>query len=310
MEERGIRRLLPYCLPLLGVVALLAGAQPGADAAATEVTAGVAATGAPTSPPVPATAPPGTVAPAPPTTSPPAPARVATTPPAPRTAPPPATPGQPAPAPQLAGGTWAVVIGVNDYPRAADLHFAEADAQDVATALSGLGTQADHLRMLTGAAATGPAVRAALDWLVAHAGPDALAVVFFAGHVRRLGPGSEGLGLADESVLADSELAERLAGLHARRAWITVAACFGGGFTEVLAPGRVLTGAAAAGENAYETTEFDRSYLVRYMIREALIERRSAPTVQDAFAYAAARQRHDFRPVQFEMDAPVMDLRS
>ena len=227
-----------------------------------------------------------------------------------RVGPGPVAAAQAAPAPAPPGGTWAVVIGVNDYARGEDLHFAEADAQDVATALSGLGTQADHLRVLTGPAATGSAVRAAIDWLVAHAGPDALAVVFFAGHVRRLGPGAEGLRLADESVLADSELAERLAGLRSRRVWITVAGCFGGGFTEVLAPGRVLTAAAAAGEYAYETTEFDRSYLVRFMIREALIERRSAPTVQDAFAYAAARQRHDFRPVQFEMDAPVMDLRS
>lgn len=207
-------------------------------------------------------------------------------------------------------GTWAVIVGINDYAGTGDLHFAEADASDMAQALVGLGTPADHIRHLAGAAATGPGVRAALDWLVAEADPEALAVVFFAGHVRREGASAESLRLADGELLSDAELASRLQGLRARRAWITVAACFGGGFVEVLAPGRVLTAAAPASEKAYETTEYDRSFLVQFMVREALIEGRSAPTVQDAFAYAAARPRHEFRPVQFEMDAPRIDLRS
>jgi hypothetical protein len=201
-----------------------------------------------------------------------------------------------------------VIIGINDYPGSDDLHFADQDAGDMSDALVGLGVPSSQIRLLVGDVATGPTVRAALDWLVANAGPDALAVVFFAGHVRKTG-GAEAFRLADDDSLSDSELASRLQPLRAHRAWIAVASCFGGGFTEVLAPGRILTAAASADEYAYETTEFNRSYLVEYMVREAIIQHRTAPTVQDAFAYAAARQRSGFHPVQYEMNAPVLDLR-
>jgi hypothetical protein len=199
-------------------------------------------------------------------------------------------------------------VGANHYPQAHDLQFAEADAHGVADALTGLGVPRNQITLLTGATATGPTMRAALDWLVANAGPDALAVVFFAGHVSQERRGGETLRLPDNGKITDAELAARLRSLQARRAWIAVAGCHGGGFTEVLAPGRILTGASAANEEAYETSTYNRSYLVQYMIREAIMEGRTAPTVQAAFAYAAARQA-EHHPVQFEMDAPPLDLR-
>ena len=180
----------------------------------------------------------------------------------------------------------------------------------MADALTGLGVPGGQIRLLAEGAATRGSVHGALDWLVANAGPDALAVVFFAGHVGKSG-GAEELRLVDGG-LRDTELARRLERLQARRAWVVVAGCFGGGFTEVLAPGRVLTGAAGPDQNAYESTEFNRSYLVQYMVRRALIERRSEPTVQAAFAYADAalgREHPEHRPVQFEMHAPPLDLR-
>jgi hypothetical protein len=45
-------------------------------------------------------------------------------------------------------------------------------------------------------------------------------------------------------------------------AWITLATRFAGGFTELLAPGRVLTAASPDGQLAYESRTLAHSYLV------------------------------------------------
>ncbi|MGI8683550.1 MAG: hypothetical protein ACR2MO_00340 [Acidimicrobiales bacterium] len=117
---------------------------------------------------------------------------------------------------------------------------------------------------------------------------------------------------ADGGLVEDRELGERLAHLTARRAWIAIVGCYGGGFTELLADGRILTGAAPADGLAYETSEFSRSYLVQYMVREAIIEQRAAGSVQAAFLYAAAelaREHPGRAPVQVDMAGEPLDLR-
>ena len=81
-------------------------------------------------------------------------------------------------------------------------------------------------------------------------------------------------------VMGGRELGERLGHLRAGRAWIAIAACYGAGFTEVLAPGRILTGASAADALAYESSQYGRSYMVQYMVREAMIERRAPDSVR------------------------------
>ncbi|MEO7837292.1 MAG: hypothetical protein ABIS21_06585, partial [Acidimicrobiales bacterium] len=132
------------------------------------------------------------------------------------------------------------------------------------------------------------------------------------GHVRKLASTTEAIVAADGGEIADRELGDRLAPLQARRAWIAMVACYGAGFTEVLAPGRVLTGAAPADALAYETSLFGRSYMVQYMVREALIERRAGSTVQGAFAYARAelaREHPGRQPVQIDAGTALLDLR-
>ncbi|HVL93096.1 MAG TPA: caspase family protein [Acidimicrobiales bacterium] len=231
-------------------------------------------------------------------------------------------PAEPAPAldlrPAIAGaaptgGTWAVVIGIDDYPGTGnDLKSAVNDADDMVTALAGLGVPAEHRLVLRNRQATADGIRGALDWLIARSGEDALAVLFFSGHVRKLGPSTEALVGADGAVLADDELAERLGALAARQAWVAVAGCYGGGFTEVLAPGRVLTGAAPADALAFESSLYNRSYLGQFMIREALIEGRAPGSVQAAFAYANRQLalRHPGRQlVQFDLLGTALDLR-
>lgn len=238
--------------------------------------------------------------------------------------PPPPAWGGPPPAPlpppvarpprsSTAGGTWAVAIGINDYPgNGHDLRAAVADAETLDQALSEMGVGADRRLVLRDAEASGAAMARAADWLVARAGPEAVAVFFFAGHVRKLGPGREGLVGADGGILSDEALAARLSTLAARRVWVAVAACYGAGFDELAGPGRVLTGAAAANALAYESTTLGRSYLVEYMVKRAMIEQRAPTSVQAAFAYArqAVAREHPGRvPVQLDWGGGELDLR-
>lgn len=243
--------------------------------------------------------------------------------------PPPATFDAPAPAPlppppalrrdpqfsaaQASGGTWAVSIGINDYPGGGhDLRSAVNDATDVDQALEALGVPADHRLLLRNAEASAAVVRRAAEWLVAHAAPDAVAVFFYAGHVRKLSSETEAIVAADGDLVTDAALADLLAQLPARRAWVAIAACYGGGFTELLAPGRVLSAAAGANSLAYENSKFARSYMVEYMVHQAMIERRAPDSVQAAFAYAQAALSRDYpgrEPVQADAGSAPLDLR-
>ena len=217
-------------------------------------------------------------------------------------------------APAVGAGTWAVIIGINDYPGTAyDLGAAVNDAAEVERAMLMLGASRDHVTTLLDGAATGAAIRDGLDWLTANAGPDAVAVVFFAGHAVKQQPGVEALVAADGVRIADTELGNRLSSLTARRAWIAIAGCYGGGFTEVLAPGRILTGAAPANSLAYENTAFNRSYMVEYMVHRAIVQGHARQSVQAAFAYASDALARDYpgrQPVQVDNSGAPMDLRA
>lgn len=212
-----------------------------------------------------------------------------------------------------AGGTWAVIIGVNDYPGSGhDLRSAVNDAMDVNEALARMGVPGDRRVLLRDNQANAATIRTALDWLVANAGPDAVAVFFFAGHIRNLGGGSEAMVGADGGLVRDTDMAARLSRLEARRTWIALAACYAGGFTEVLRDGRVLTAAAPAGSLAYESDGYQRSYLVEFMVRRAMIHGAAATSVEAAFAYARAEigRDHPSRvPVQFDSAPGEVDLR-
>jgi caspase domain-containing protein len=210
-------------------------------------------------------------------------------------------------------GTWAVVIGINDYPGTAhDLSSAVPDAEEMNRALEALGVPADHRLLITEGQATARVIGTAADWLVARAGRDAKAVFFFAGHVRKQSATIEAMIGADGGTVTDAQLAKRLAPLQAGRLWVAMAACYGGGFTEVLRPGVVLTGAAAANERAYESAEFNRSYMVEFMVRQAMVQGRASESVQAAYAYArsALAPAHANRmPVQFDQGTGPLDLR-
>ena len=219
----------------------------------------------------------------------------------------------PAPGSFQSGGTWAVMIGINDYPGSrSDLRSAVNDADDMDLALGEMGVPAGNRLVLRDTQATASGIRQAVEWLVSRAGPEATAVFFYGGHVRKIGLTSEALVGADGGLVEDRELGERLSHLNARRTWVAIAGCYGAGFTELLAPGRVLTGAASADALAYESSEFGRSYMVQYMVREAMVEKRAPASVQAAYAYALTeltREHPGRQPVQLDAGAGPLDLR-
>jgi hypothetical protein len=196
------------------------------------------------------------------------------------------------PAPAGGGGIWAVSIGVNHYANGHNLNDADNDADAMDHALALYRVPGDHRLELRDQPAS--AISTAVRWLDAHAGPDSIAVFFFAGHVDRLAKGASLMGSDDRGVSA-GELAGLLGGLPAHRAWITIAGCYAGAFTPVLAPGRVLTAASSAGHVSYESTAMARSYLVEYMVQRAMVDGQASNSVEDAFAYAQ-RQIHQDAP--------------
>ena len=159
--------------------------------------------------------------------------------------------GAPAPEPEpgpVAGRspqTWALIVGINAYPRGDhDLRTAAADVRDVDDAVAGYGVASDHRRVLLDRSATAANIRAAFGWLTARAGPDDTAVVFFAGHAAHVGGGRRAgrpevaAIAADDVALPQSELGRLLAPLRARSVWLAMAACYGAEFDGLLAPGR------------------------------------------------------------------------
>lgn len=236
----------------------------------------------------------------------------------------PAQPRPPAPPPEQlrasstsptvtpAGGTWAVLIGINDYPgENHDLRSAVNDINDVDEALKKMGVAADRRLVLRDGQASADRIRSAVDWLSARAAPDATAVFFYAGHVQKVTSSTEALVGADGVMINDQELADRLESLQARRAWIGIAGCYAGGFTEVVKAGRILTAAAPADSLAYENDGFGRSYLVEYMIRRGMIGK-GFTTVEGAFAWATTELKRDYPnrlPVQQDQVSGDLDLR-
>lgn len=200
------------------------------------------------------------------------------------------------------GEVLALVIGIDDYPgRRSDLRAAVADAETIDAALHGFGVPAGNRVVLRDGQARRDAVVEAIRSLAARATDRSTVVFAYAGHVRKVGPGREALVTADGGLISDQELAVLLAPTAAERMWLLLATCYAGGFTEALAPGRILTGASGADQLAYESPDLKASFLVHHLVREGWLEGMAGPSVQEAFAHAdaaLAATRPERRPVQ------------
>ena len=78
--------------------------------------------------------------------------------------------------------SWALVVGVNDYPHVGPLDYAVNDATKVAEVLEGLGFPADNVVVLTDAEATRARILSQLQGLGDRVGADDRVFFFFAGH--------------------------------------------------------------------------------------------------------------------------------
>jgi len=125
---------------------------------------------------------------------------------------------------------------------------------------------------------------------------------FYSGHVRQVAGDPDRDGEAvDEALVAadgdnvyDGQVADLLQGLEARSTWLGIAACYGAGFDDALAAGRVLTAAAGENDVAYENSSLGHSYMVEYMVRRAMLQGKAPSSVQDAFAWARAQIARDY----------------
>lgn len=208
------------------------------------------------------------------------------------------------------GDVLALVVGIDDYPgRRYDLDSAVADADTIDRALAHFGVPAANRVVLRDGQARGEELVAAVQQLASRARPGTTVVVAYAGHVQKLDRNTEAIVAADGDLLTDRELARLLAPAQADRMWFLIASCYAGGFTELLAPGRVLTGAADANSIAYENPDLHGSYLVHYLVQEGWLEGRAGSSVQEAFAYAdrvLAQSHPDRRPIQIdELGTPL-----
>lgn len=201
-----------------------------------------------------------------------------------------------APTTEAAKTVFGLIIGINDYPgTTSDLEGAVPDAEDMADALAMYGVPAANVHTLLDADAGTPQINDALSWIDEATQPDSTVVIFYAGHVRKISDQTEAIVAADGGVLPDWYLAKQLETLPAHNVWIVMAACYGGGFTELMAPGRILTAAADANSLAYENDSFGRSYLDEYLIHQGLLEHKAdGPTAQQAFTYAQAGLQRDY----------------
>jgi hypothetical protein len=201
------------------------------------------------------------------------------------------------------GGVWAVIVGVDDYPGDdADLKAAVADARDVDSALAAYGVPANRRMVLLDRQATGDNIRGALAWMAGRASADSTTVFFYSGHVRQVAGDADRDGeVIDEAMVGadgdnvfDGQVADLLRNSEARATWLGIAACYGAGFDDAIAPGRILTAAAGENDVAYENSSLGHSYMVEYMVRRAMLQGRAPGSVQEAFGWARAQIARDY----------------
>ena len=208
-------------------------------------------------------------------------------------------------------GVYALVIGINDYPGTDhDLRSAVADADVMVRSLGRFNVPQSNILELVDGQATSAAIANGINWLVSSAGPDSTAVFFYSGHARKLAPTTEAIVGSDGVAITDVSLASMFAPLQAPDAWFVIAACYGGGFDELVQPGRILTAAADSNSLAWENDSFGLSYLGEYLVRRGLLQGRAGgATVQQAFAWAQASiQREAPNRALTELDAATSPI--
>ncbi|MDQ1372675.1 MAG: hypothetical protein QOJ09_13, partial [Actinomycetota bacterium] len=159
-----------------------------------------------------------------------------------------------------AANSWAVVIGVTNYDSPThDTFGGVGDANAFMEALRRSGWARDHVQLLKDGAASGAAMRSAMQWLVDHSGPNTFTVFHYSGHVKQKGVGNEFLWSANNQFIANTEFGSMMSRLQGR-AWVDVAGCEAAGFDRgISSPSRLFTAASQETEKGYENPDWRQS---------------------------------------------------
>jgi hypothetical protein len=190
---------------------------------------------------------------------------------------------------------WALVVGIDHFQGATRPNFgAVADADDFRQMLLKNGWADDHIRVLTDSGATAGAIRSGLQWLVDHSGPNSFSAFHYSGHVKQSGT-TEYLWPHDNSFIPDTDLAASIRQVKGQ-AWVDISGCEAAGFDEgISGPNRMFTASSKSNEKSYEIPDMHQSVFTLLEIDQGMLQgaadanRDSRVSVQEAFAYAAAR---------------------
>lgn len=198
------------------------------------------------------------------------------------------------------GDRKALLIGIDHAAGSPTLTGAVGDAKAMRDALLTFGYEPSDVVVLLDREATHERILAELRSLAARTPARGQAVFAFAGHTRRKGGRNHFVAADGRTVSADT-LATHLRGVRAPM-WVALPTCYAAGYRipGITGPNRVATFASAANELSYESTAFDRSFLIEYMVVRGLLAGKSPPTVEAAFRFAhstLSRNRPDRLPV-------------
>jgi hypothetical protein len=183
------------------------------------------------------------------------------------------------------GKRTALLIGINHAAGGSPLYGAVQDAKNAYEALLGYGFGADDITLLIEGQATKARILAELRSLAARTSTDGVAVFSFAGHTGRSG-GVNSFRAVDGQRVSAPELGSLLGAVRAPM-WIAMPTCYSGGYAVpgIVGPNRIATFASPANEVSYEVGSRG-SYLIHYMVRQGMIEKKAPGSIEDAFEYA------------------------
>jgi hypothetical protein len=198
------------------------------------------------------------------------------------------TPGPDAP------NSWAVVIGITNYASPThDTFGGTGDANAFVEALRRSGWARDHVLELKDGAASGSAMRNAMQWLVDHSGPNTFTIFHYSGHVKQKGVGNEFLWSADNQFIANTEFGSMMSKVQGR-AWVDVAGCEAAGFDRgISSPSRLFTAASGETEKGYENPDWHQSIWTGLSVDQGILQgagdenHDGKVTIQEAARYGA-----------------------
>ena len=159
---------------------------------------------------------------------------------------------------------WAVVIGIGDYAGNTESTVGGAgDAVAVRRALLAAGWRDDHIKMVTGSAATAAGIRSAFSWLALHSTASTFSLLHYSGHVciASRGPCASGhtyLWSYDNRFLPETEVRSMMQRVYGW-SWLDIAGCEAGAF-DLHSSSRMFSGSSRASETSYENPKWKESY--------------------------------------------------